>query len=85
MIYQVKYTNEAHKDIKKNPDKDKNKIIEAIKIIIKNPLAGKPLQAYYKGKYSFRVGNIRIIYTVDLKDKLIIVLKIKHRKEAYRF
>lgn len=84
MTYNPQYTNEAHKDIKKFSIKEKDRIAEAVKLITKNPLAGKPLQAYYKGKYSFRVGNIRIIYAVDLKNKIIIILKIKHRGEVYR-
>lgn len=84
MIWQIKYTHQAFKDIIKFSAREKERIIDAIKLILKSPLIGKPLQAKYKGKYSLRVWNLRIIYTVEFKNKLIIVLKIKHRRDVYR-
>ncbi|NIA30149.1 MAG: type II toxin-antitoxin system RelE/ParE family toxin [Actinobacteria bacterium] len=35
----------------------------------------------FKGLYSLRVGNFRVIY--HIKDDLVIVLKIGHRQEVY--
>ena len=43
---------------------------------------GKPLRGTLKGLWSMRVGDHRIIYTVT--DDEVWVLKIGHRKEAYR-
>lgn len=43
---------------------------------------GKPLRGTLKGLWSIRVGDHRIIYTVAADE--VWVLKIGHRKEAYR-
>ena len=43
---------------------------------------GKPLRGTLKGLWSMRVGDHRIIYTVAEDE--VWVLKIGHRKEAYR-
>ena len=42
----------------------------------------KPLRGTLKGLWSMRVGHHRIIYTVTADE--VWVLKIGHRKEAYR-
>ena len=34
--------------------------------------------------YRLRVGDYRVIYTIDHKTKEIIILSVTHRKEAYR-
>ncbi|KKQ43013.1 MAG: Addiction module toxin, RelE/StbE family [Microgenomates group bacterium GW2011_GWC1_37_8] len=31
-----------------------------------------------------RIGKVRIIYTVNYKQKEIIIIKVKYRKNAYR-
>jgi mRNA interferase RelE/StbE len=34
--------------------------------------------------FRLRVGDYRILYTVDVKKKELTVLSVAHRKEAYR-
>jgi mRNA interferase RelE/StbE len=34
--------------------------------------------------YRIRVGNYRIIYSVDNQAKLVFVHYVRHRREAYR-
>jgi mRNA interferase RelE/StbE len=34
--------------------------------------------------YRIKVGNFRIIYEVDDKEKLVKVMQIRHRREVYR-
>lgn len=45
-------------------------------------IQGKPLRGTLKGLWSMRVGDHRIIYTVAADE--VWVLKIGHRREAYR-
>jgi mRNA interferase RelE/StbE len=45
-------------------------------------IQGKPLRGTLKGLWSMRVGDHRIIYTVAENE--VWVLKIGHRREAYR-
>ncbi len=42
---------------------------------------GKPLRYSLKGLRRLRVGDYRIIY--QIKDKRVIILAIKHRKDVY--
>lgn len=36
-----------------------------------------------KTSYRLRVMAYRIIYTIDDKDKVVVVVGVKHRREAY--
>ena len=42
------------------------------------------LTANLKGMYKLRVGDWRIIYTVNQKTKVITIHMIGHRKEIYK-
>jgi mRNA interferase RelE/StbE len=34
--------------------------------------------------YRIRVGNYRVIYAVDQKERIIVIHYVRHRKDAYR-
>ncbi len=46
-----------------------------------NPNFGKRLK--YSDFLSLRVGNYRVIYEIDWKEKRVIVLYVGHRKNVY--
>ncbi|MBY0310185.1 type II toxin-antitoxin system RelE/ParE family toxin [Patescibacteria group bacterium] len=51
------------------------------------PLArAKALQGRLSGKYRYRIGDYRVVFTYDGKGGIVvlIVLTIKHRKDVYR-
>jgi len=37
-----------------------------------------------ENRWRIRVGDYRIIYEIDESKSLVIILRIKHRREAYR-
>ena len=44
----------------------------------------KPLVGPLKGLFRFRVGDYRIIYQIDAEKKLVYIVRIVHRREAYQ-
>jgi len=36
------------------------------------------------GMFKLRIGDYRVIYTVDYQEKRIVVYTVKHRREVYR-
>lgn len=83
--YKIHIVPRAKKQIDDLPEKIKSKIIAVIiEILANNPYLGKPLKAEFKGRYSYKVADYRIIYSI-LKHELIIqIIKVMHRREAYR-
>ncbi len=67
------------------PKSVKAKALDVVeKILVKDPHQGKPLKGSYKGLYRYRIGDYRIIYSVEDDRLIVFVLRIRHRKDAYR-
>lgn len=48
-----------------------------------NPTVIKPLKGQYKGLWRYRVGNIRIVYSVDEEQRAIHIIAIDSRGNVY--
>lgn len=60
----------------------KERIANALLDIASDPRSGKALKGDLKGNYSYRVGDWRIIYTIE--KAFIYIKDIRHRREVYR-
>lgn len=87
-IDRIGRTNEIPEDLRwaLAGKKEAARIIERVKTyLVQNPVGlGTPLKGIFKGLFRYRSGMYRVIYAVDMAEKKIIVLHVKHRKEAYR-
>ena len=53
--------------------------------LLKNDPYGQNSQKLEGGKgYRIRVGDYRVVYTIDKENKTILIIKIGHRREIYR-
>ena len=82
-MFKLVYTDEAKKQISKLDSRTKEKVRLAMEEIALNPGTGKPLTRELKGRWSYRVGDYRIIYRIDHGFVTVIVLTIGHRREVY--
>lgn len=58
-------------------------VAETIETIRLDPKAvGKPLLGRLRGRWSARVGNYRVLYTIEREQ--VVVRAIRHRGVAYR-
>lgn len=84
--YQVEYLELVVKeDIAALPKSIKATIKKAIEErLMIDPIGfGKPLRYSLKGHRRLRVGDYRVVYRIDPKQKLVIIVAIKHRKDVY--
>jgi mRNA interferase RelE/StbE len=79
MVYDVRFTKEAKKDISKLTPKLKQKLKKIIQdTLIINPYIGKKLTGDFVGFFSIRLSyKDRIVYTVDDEQKLIYIHRAK--------
>ncbi len=47
-------------------------------------LKPEPLEGNWKNKLKFRVGDYRIIYTVNRVENHLMIHMVRHRREIYR-
>lgn len=84
-MYEVCLERTAERDLKKLPAKQFHRVISQIKNLAKTPRpVGCRKITGSKNDWRIRVGEHRLIYEIDEKAKLVKVMRIKHRKDAYR-
>ncbi len=85
MTWKVVYKKSVQKDLKKI-SKDIQYIIKRAieeKLMIEPLKFGVPLRRNLRGLMKLRVGDYRIIYSINSEIVTIYVIKIGHRKEVY--
>lgn len=85
MAYTVEFAPAADRQLKALPKPIQTQIIRRIEKLETNPRP--PGVEKLKGAddlYRIRSGVYRIIYTINDKDLLVLVLKIAARKDVYR-
>ncbi|MBC8527799.1 MAG: type II toxin-antitoxin system RelE/ParE family toxin [Candidatus Cloacimonetes bacterium] len=84
MAYKIEYKASVAKDLKKIDKTQINKLLDKIdNDLANNPGKDKELTGEFKGLYSYRVGNYRVIYTILESKETVLILRIGHKKEVY--
>ena len=84
-MYKLFIDDRVVKDLRKIDKTWQTKIIANIKtILVKDPYLGKKLVGDLSPYYRYRVGDYRVLYEIVESKVLIIVVKIKHRKNVYK-
>lgn len=84
--YKVYYLEEVvHKHIPALSSTAKDLIKRSIeKRLMVDPVSfGKPLRYSLKGHRRLRVGDYRVVYRIEIETNTVIIVAIKHRKDAY--
>lgn len=84
MRYTIKIKASAAKQLGRIKTADRTRIIEAIDRLADEPHAGSTLKGEFAGLRRIRIGNYRVIYEVHDGVLLVLVVRIAHRREAYR-
>lgn len=88
MVWKVELSEEAERFLSRLLKSNKNiaqKLINKIYNLSDSPrFQGKPLRGDKKGIWRYRVGDYRILCTLQDQKMLILVLEIGHRKDIYR-
>lgn len=91
MAYKIVITETAAKELKRIPAKMQDRLFEKIDMLVQEPkphgykklksfdMSGNEADAYFR----IRVGDCRVIYSIEDEQITICVLKIAHRKDVY--
>ena len=85
MIYKVKISRRARKELKKFPKNIEKKLIIKAFSLGENPRPpGSIKLANTQHTYRIRIGVYRLIYEIQEEKILILVLRMGHRRDIYR-
>ena len=84
MTYQVIIKHSAEKELDALQANLHERIVKRLLALEENPrpTGSKKLQG--QESYRLRVGDYRVLYTIDDKTKQVTVLSVGHRREVYR-
>ncbi|MYF29924.1 MAG: type II toxin-antitoxin system RelE/ParE family toxin [Gammaproteobacteria bacterium] len=84
MSFSLRIKASAAKELERVPRSNRLRISAAIDRLANYPLAGSVLKGDLRGLRRLRVGDYRILYEVRNNDLVVLVVRIAHRREAYR-
>jgi len=82
-MFRIKLTPKAKRGLKTISKAHREVVSAAIDELKDYPAVGKPLGRELTGKFSIRVGFYRVVYKIDFKDKVVLVVNAGHRSKVY--
>lgn len=85
MAYRVEFTPRAAKDFRSLDGSIRGRIKQRIDALADNPYPSEIKKIQGEGElYRLRVGEHRILYQVKGKILLVLIVRIRHRRDVYR-
>jgi mRNA interferase RelE/StbE len=84
VTYSLQIKKSAAKALAKISKNDRIRLIDAIDRIREEPNAGGVLKGEFSGLRRLRIGSYRIIYEVIDDQLVVLVVRVAHRRDAYR-
>ncbi len=83
MAYKIEYKASVAQDLKRIGKNEATRILQKLEQELgRGGKGGEPLRGEFQGLWRLRVGDYRVIYVKT--DEGFLVLRIAHRREAYR-
>jgi mRNA interferase RelE/StbE len=85
--WSVQWSAEGHRSLNKLPSL---RVIDAVFALVEGPLTEnpmrltKPLRPPYEEERSARVGAYRVLVEVDPDARVVTIMRVLHRADAYR-
>lgn len=83
-MYSIEFERQASKDLRRLAPRQMVQIQMKIDSLAQNPRPPECKRVKtIPGYLRIRCGDYRILYEVDDKEKLVIINRVRHRREAY--
>jgi mRNA interferase RelE/StbE len=84
-MYRLEISNHAERDLNRLPTVVFERIVPEIRALAANPRPhGCAKLAGSKSDYRIRVGHYRVLYEIADHVRIVRILRVRHRREAYR-
>ncbi|OGM26878.1 hypothetical protein A3D00_05410 [Candidatus Woesebacteria bacterium RIFCSPHIGHO2_02_FULL_38_9] len=82
-MFEIVLTSKAKRGLKNLSKQHKEVVGLIFEDLKEDPAIGKSLTRELTGKFSLRVGVLRIIYKINRKDNIIHIITVGHRSIIY--
>ncbi|NQU17937.1 MAG: type II toxin-antitoxin system RelE/ParE family toxin [Candidatus Saganbacteria bacterium] len=84
MKYHIEITSSAEKALRKFPEKFQEHLTTKIFNLGNHPRPFRCKKLRGSGYYRIRIGDYRVVYSINDLKKMVKILDIGHRKDIYR-
>ena len=84
MSYQVEVESRAKREFIRLSGEAQERVAEAIDALKRAPRPPGAKRLVGKTGYRIRLGDFRVLYTIDDQVKLVRIYRIGHRRDVYR-
>jgi mRNA interferase RelE/StbE len=82
--YRIVINSLARRELNKLPKDIRDRILAHIYLLEQNPKPHSAIKMKSQDAYRIRVGDYRVIYTIEDAIKVVTVLQAEHRRKVYR-
>lgn len=84
-MYEIYIERRAERDLKRLPVEEFGRIIRAVRALAAGPRpAGCRKIEGSKSDWRIRIGDYRVVYEIDDRERAVRVMRVRHRSEVYR-
>ena len=84
MSFSIRIKESAAKELRRVARPERTRIVSAIDRLAETPHLGAALKGDLRGLRRIRVGDYRVVYEVRDDELVVLVVRIAHRRDAYR-
>jgi len=85
MAYQILFTPRAFRDLASLPERDRERVAKRIDGLAKEPRpSGVKKLSGSDDIYRMRVGDYRVLYTIQDQVVTVAIVRVGHRRDIYR-
>jgi len=81
--YSLAFKKSVAKDLRSIPNQDVKRILKLIDSLREDPRAEGCVKLSGQERYRIRQGVYRIVYEIQNKELIVLVVKVAHRSEVY--
>ena len=84
MSYSIRIRRSAARELARIARKERERLVDAIDRLAELPFSGNALKGGLHGLRRLRAGDYRILYEVEEEALVVLVVRVAHRRDAYR-
>jgi len=82
-MHKIVFTKTARKKLDKLPSREQHRIADKIDELANDPRPPGCKKLTNRGQYRIRIGDYRVIYDIEDKMLVVLVIDVDHRKQVY--
>jgi mRNA interferase RelE/StbE len=84
-LYEISFRRSAEKDLRKLDPANQRRVLKAVDDLAREPRPSGCCKLHGSGDvWRIRIGDYRVVYSVDDMVLVVAIERIRHRREVYR-